>query len=230
MLLKGLAVGLMGSEHCNYFSDRFTDDPTELFRIFRYPEHRFGEEVESRIVSSHSFSQTFQRPTSGACASTRIMAFSPSCCRTIREDWKCAAGTGTGSRLRRLLTRLSSTLETVWRNGLVRTLWSFAVFLSFFFTAGRYRATPHRVRNLALHDRYSFPFFFDPNFSASLQPIDEKLLSHHRKLEKRERWDKADMEDIGQIAYGDYVLSKVLKVFPQLGDSTAVAKQGASLY
>jgi isopenicillin N synthase-like dioxygenase len=96
--------------------------------------------------------------------------------------------------------------------------------------AGRYRATPHRVRNLAHHDRYSFPYFFDPNFSASLQPIDEKLLAHHRKLEKRERWDQVDMEDVEKITYGDYVLGKVLKVFPQLADAAAVAKPGASVY
>ncbi len=87
------------------------------------------------------------------------------------------------------------------------------------------------MRNQAKHDRYSFPYFFDPNFSASLQAIDPALLAHHRKLEKRDRWDGVDMEeDVGSITYGDYVLGKVLKVFPQLADSAAVAKPGASVY
>ena len=38
-------------------------------------------------------------------------------------------------------------------------------------TGGRYLSTPHRVRNLAGHNRLSFPFFFDPNFSAEVRPI-----------------------------------------------------------
>jgi isopenicillin N synthase-like dioxygenase len=38
-------------------------------------------------------------------------------------------------------------------------------------TAGRYRSTPHRVRNLSGRDRLSFPFFFDPNFNAAVAPI-----------------------------------------------------------
>jgi isopenicillin N synthase-like dioxygenase len=36
-LLKGLAVGLLGPQHVDYFHQRFSDDPTRLFRIFRYP-------------------------------------------------------------------------------------------------------------------------------------------------------------------------------------------------
>ena len=32
--------------------------------------------------------------------------------------------------------------------------------------------TPSRVGNLSPHNRLSFPFFFDPNFSAEVKPID----------------------------------------------------------
>ena len=39
-------------------------------------------------------------------------------------------------------------------------------------TGGLYRSTPHRVRNPAPRDRLSFPFFFDPNFFARVQPIE----------------------------------------------------------
>ena len=83
------------------------------------------------------------------------------------------------------------------------------------------------MRNQARHDRYSFPYFFDPNFDASLNPVPEELLAHHRKLQQRQRWDNADVENVaGKLTYGEYVVSKVLKVFPQLGDATASLEDG----
>jgi isopenicillin N synthase-like dioxygenase len=38
-------------------------------------------------------------------------------------------------------------------------------------TGGRYRSTPHRVRNTSGHDRLSFPLFFDPDFTAAIEPL-----------------------------------------------------------
>ena len=38
-------------------------------------------------------------------------------------------------------------------------------------TGGRYRSTPHRVRNLSGHDRLSFPFFLDPGFADEVPPL-----------------------------------------------------------
>lgn len=53
-ILQGLAVGLMGPEHVNYFANRFSNDPTELFRIFRYPEHRFDDAADEWGVREHT--------------------------------------------------------------------------------------------------------------------------------------------------------------------------------
>ena len=81
-------------------------------------------------------------------------------------------------------------------------------------TRGLYRSTPHRVRNPAPRDRLSFPFFFDPNFFARVQPIElpnEDLPPD----DQAERWDKASVHAF-QGTYGDYLLSKVGKVFPEL--------------
>jgi isopenicillin N synthase-like dioxygenase len=77
-------------------------------------------------------------------------------------------------------------------------------------TAGHYRSTPHRVRNVTSHNRLSFPFFFDPNFDVEVKPICGSLLDN-----KDERWDHASVHEF-HGTYGDYLLNKVGKVFPQL--------------
>jgi isopenicillin N synthase-like dioxygenase len=80
-------------------------------------------------------------------------------------------------------------------------------------TRGLYRSTPHRVRNLSGRDRLSFPFFFDPNFNVEVKPIE--LDGVIVQDDKNERWDGASVHDFCGT-YGDYVLSKVSKLFPQL--------------
>jgi isopenicillin N synthase-like dioxygenase len=81
-------------------------------------------------------------------------------------------------------------------------------------TAGLYRSTPHRVRNPGGHDRLAFPFFFDPNFNARVQPVE---LNVKLPDDKQERWDKASVHEF-RGTYGEYLLNKVVKVFPQLGE------------
>lgn len=80
-------------------------------------------------------------------------------------------------------------------------------------TGALYRSTPHRVKNASGRDRLSFPFFFDPNFNAELHP----LSWHCGKVQddQEERWDKASVHKF-QGTYGDYLLSKVGRVFPEL--------------
>jgi isopenicillin N synthase-like dioxygenase len=68
-------------------------------------------------------------------------------------------------------------------------------------TDGRYRSTPHRVRNTSGVSRLSFPFFFDPG------------------------WDVVVPGMAG--TYGEYVLSKVARVFPQLHASAVVGEDQA---
>ena len=83
-------------------------------------------------------------------------------------------------------------------------------------TGGRYRSTPHRVRNVSGHDRLSFPLFFDPDWMAPMRPLpavatDADLAA----ADKAERWDQASVHEF-EGTYGDYLLAKVAKVFPQL--------------
>jgi isopenicillin N synthase-like dioxygenase len=57
-------------------------------------------------------------------------------------------------------------------------------------SGGEYRSTPHRVRNTSGNERLSYPFFFDPDFGARVPGLPG--------------------------TYGDYLLAKVSKVFPEL--------------
>ncbi len=79
-------------------------------------------------------------------------------------------------------------------------------------TKGRYLSTPHRVQNRAGHPRLSFPFFFDPNFNAEIRPIQTGAVVQDNR---EARWDRASVHEFSGT-YGDYLLSKVSKVFPEL--------------
>jgi isopenicillin N synthase-like dioxygenase len=80
-------------------------------------------------------------------------------------------------------------------------------------TGGRYRSTPHRVRNASGRARLSFPFFFDPNFFARVRPIE--LSGKAPPDDRVERWDRASVHAF-EGTYGEYLLDKVAKVFPEL--------------
>jgi isopenicillin N synthase-like dioxygenase len=79
-------------------------------------------------------------------------------------------------------------------------------------TAGWYRSTPHRVRNRTGRPRLSFPFFLDPDFTAAIPPLPGRAAVGE---DGRPRWDGQDPRAFTG-SYGDYLLGKVSKVFPQL--------------
>jgi isopenicillin N synthase-like dioxygenase len=79
-------------------------------------------------------------------------------------------------------------------------------------TGGRYRSTPHRVRNRGTSDRLSFPFFFDPAWDAEVLPVP---LAGEDAAEARARWDGEDVFAF-QGTYGEYLWTKVGRVFPAL--------------
>jgi polar amino acid transport system ATP-binding protein len=78
-------------------------------------------------------------------------------------------------------------------------------------TGGLYRSTPHRVRlNTSGRDRLSFPLFFDPDIDARIEPIRTPEID-----DRATRWDGASVHAF-EGTYGDYLLGKIGRVFPEL--------------
>lgn len=83
-------------------------------------------------------------------------------------------------------------------------------------TRGVYRSTPHQVLNRSGRDRLSLPFFFDPGWNAEIRPLEAPALRHATTAEDaHERWDQRSVHAF-QGTYGDYLLGKVGKLFPEL--------------
>ena len=86
-------------------------------------------------------------------------------------------------------------------------------------TAGAYRSTPHRVRNASGADRLSIPLFLDPALDADVRPVPG--LAPDRPADDEdddERWDGRSVHGWSGT-YGDYLVAKVRRVFPALGDA-----------
>jgi isopenicillin N synthase-like dioxygenase len=89
-------------------------------------------------------------------------------------------------------------------------------------TGGRYRSTPHRVRNTSGASRLSFPYFFDPSWDATVPSLPLPTTPERRG---NERWDGADVV-AWEGTYGDYLTAKVAKVFPELFEVTRAQGNG----
>src|SRR3954470_16484833 len=82
-------------------------------------------------------------------------------------------------------------------------------------TGGRYKSTPHRVQNTSGVDRLSFPLFLDPAWDAAVLPVPQ--IAPAAGAVGGERWDGASVHEWSGT-YGDYLLTKVGRVFPDLRD------------
>lgn len=80
-------------------------------------------------------------------------------------------------------------------------------------TEGRYRSTPHRVRNTSGRTRLSFPYFFDPSWDAVVMPL--PLGDAPPADDADRRWDGASLQ-AWTGSYGNYLTEKVARVFPDL--------------
>ena len=78
--------------------------------------------------------------------------------------------------------------------------------------------------SIAPRDRLSFPFFFDPNFFARVRLIDLPG-DDAPPDDAAERWDKTSVH-MFEGTYGEYLLNKVGKVFPELAERSSARGPG----
>jgi isopenicillin N synthase-like dioxygenase len=179
-LMAGVALSL-GMEE-GYFAERFSADPTILFRIFHYPAR--AVDPDSWGVGEHTDYGILTILRQDDVGGLEVKS---------KTGW-VAAPPIPGS----FVVNIGDMLDRM--------------------TGGYYLSTPHRVKNRTGQGRLSFPFFFDPAFDAEIKPIDfpgrESLID-----DREERWDRTSVHTF-QGTYGDYLLSKVAKVFPDLYSSS----------
>lgn len=75
--------------------------------------------------------------------------------------------------------------------------------------------------------RYSFPFFYDPAFESvmaschHLLPLALQARARARRDSAPTRWDGVAL-DAFEGTYGEYLIGKVSKVFPELASKAAI--------
>jgi isopenicillin N synthase-like dioxygenase len=170
-LMRGvsLALGLAP----DYFAKAYLQQPTLLFRIFRYPP----TSAEAWGVGEHTDYGLLTLLAQDDAGGLEVKS---------RSGWVDVPPLADG-----LVCNIGDMLERL--------------------TGGRFVSTPHRVVNRSGRDRLSFPFFYDPDFSAVMTPVPGAYPSGPDEP----RWDGASVHAFSGT-YGEYLLAKVGKVFPDL--------------
>lgn len=187
-LMRLIAMGLGLDPH--FFAQRYGTEPTELFRIFNYPapSGKRDETPNAMGVHEHTDMGFLTVLLQDEVGGLEVKPRGST-------EWMVAppiAGT--------YVVNIGDMLE----------LW----------TQGIYQATLHRVRPPA-SDRLSFPYFFDPSWHSRLEPVDTNLLRPEELTQvppsTTRKWDGTNLKALSQDStYGEFVWSKVRKVFPEL--------------
>lgn len=192
-LSAALLTAIASSVGLDAFAAAF-EEPTTLFRCFHYPPHDEHWGSSSFGVGEHTdygWLTLLRQDTSGGLQA-KIMT-------PDGEEWVDVPPLPGA-----FVVNLGDALE--------------------YATGGLLVATPHRVKQRpgATSGRYSWPFFFDPSFDAPMLscahklPAEMKLAAEARRRAARVRWDGQRIAELDVPTYGDYLISKVSKVFPQL--------------
>jgi isopenicillin N synthase-like dioxygenase len=185
-LMRGIALSLELEE--DYFATRYMSEPLVLFRIFNYPPGpgTAGDGQPTWGVGEHTDYGVLTLLQQDDAGGLQVKS------RSGGEPRWLEAPPIPGS----FVCNIGDMLDRM--------------------TRGVYRSTPHRVLNRSGRDRLSLPFFFDPGWTAQVRPIDSPALQGLAAPEDgAERWDGQSVHTFSGT-YGDYLLGKVGKVFPEL--------------
>jgi isopenicillin N synthase-like dioxygenase len=196
-----MALALSLGQPPSYFLQRLTAEPTTLFRIFNYPDPATFDDARAP-------DEKRDLPLWGVGEHTDyglLTILKQDDCGGLQV--KTPAGWAPAPPLpNTFVCNIGDMLDRL--------------------TRGLYRSTPHRVANAAGRDRLSFPFFFDPSWDATLEPIGG-LEAHPCFDERRQRWDESDIHAYSGT-YGSYLAAKVAKVFPKLFQTVVAPVDAAS--
>ena len=191
-LLRGISIAL--GLDVEWFDRHLTAAPTVLFRIFRYPPlgDNINREAEGKVKWSVGEHTDYGLLTILAQDGVGGLEVK------TRDEW-VAAPPIEGA----FVVNLGDMLERM--------------------TGGVYRSTPHRVRNMGARDRFALPLFLDPAWDAEVLPVPD-VATRDGAPERdhgADRWDGVSVHEWSGT-YGDYLLAKVAKVFPVLGNDVIV--------
>ena len=192
-ILAGMAIGL--GLDARWFVDHLTADPVILFRIFHYPP---DPAVADPRQHEHPGEWGVAEHTDYGLLTLLGQDGTPGLEVRAPDGW-----TAVDARSDRFVCNIGDMLERL--------------------TGGRYRSTPHRVRNTSDVDRRSFPFFLDPSWDAVVErlPIADEPPADGAP-DATDRWDGTSVHGSGGT-YGEYLIAKVTRVFPALAEAASPA-------
>jgi len=171
------AIGRSLGLSSSFFREKFTSEPFIPFRLFYYPADKTGVHEDGTVRWGVGKHTDYGVLTILAQDSVGGLEV-----QSVDGDWIVAPPID-GS----FVVNIGDMLE-IW-------------------TGGRYKSTPHRVKNTTTADRLSAPFFFDPPFDCIIHP------EINEQTDLNSPWAKP-------FPYGQYIHNKVLHNFPELAEQT----------
>ncbi|MFM8504563.1 MAG: isopenicillin N synthase family dioxygenase [Acidimicrobiaceae bacterium] len=189
-LMRGVALGLQMP--ADWFEKNIARQPTCLFRIFHYPPIDVSQKPQDGIsewgVAEHTDYGLLTILAQDDCGGLQVRMPGAHDNANSNDTW--------------LDVPAEPDIFVVNIGDMLDRL-----------TFGRYRSTPHRVRNASGRERMSYPFFIDPSWDAVVEPL--PLHGTPPADDATRRWDNTSVQ-AWTGTYGDYLTAKVSKVFPTL--------------